>query len=289
MTSARNKLPTFRATVEVGLTALGFVVVLSSSSPQLAIAREPSWSLFSHEERAFAPLKAAPQEARFHIGLLLNDDGLFEDLAWGGDLAMLEGRFGKGSILTVSGRGLMTGRFDVSSESFDLLNVDFVGGIAVGYSTLPFGAELLLYHQSSHLGDELLEGKKRDRIDYGVEELRLLADWRWPALRMYAGGKVTLHAYPASLSGRTVLQAGVELSGKIAVLPAFVAADFQTRLDEPGLHSATMRAGLGLHGAKPPAHVQQLFLEFYSGRSVMGQFFMEQERHVLLGISYLFQ
>jgi hypothetical protein len=273
-----------RVAVFVFATVLAFVMLPS----RVATANDSQWSFFRQEGRAFAPLEADPREARFRFGVMYSDDGFFEDLAWGGDLAMIEGRFAD-SRLTVATRGLMTGRFDISSDSFDLINVDFIGGLAMGYRNLPFAVELFIYHQSSHLGDEITERGERTRIDFGVEELRLLADWRWSILRLYAGGKVTLHAFPEALGGRTILEAGAEVSGSTGNVPLYAAFDIQGRVDIPDLSAACLQGGVGLASAAVSRRVLYLFMELFAGRSSMGQYHAEREHHVLLGISYLFQ
>lgn len=274
-----------RGIVLVGVATL--VVSLLTPSGDV-MADESEWSFFRQGGRAFAPLEADPREARFRFGFMYNDDGFFEDLAWGGDLAMVEGRFAD-STLTITTRGVLTGRFDISSDSFDLLNVDFIGGLAMGYRSLPFAVELFVYHQSSHLGDEVTERGDRTRIDFGVEELRLLADWRWSIIRLYAGGKVTLHAFPPTLSGRTVLETGIEVSGSAGKVPLYAAFDIQGRVDQPDLHASCLQGGVGLGSAEVNRRVLYVFMEFFAGRSNMGQYHAERERHVLLGISYLFQ
>ena len=46
--------------------------------------------------------------------------------------------------------------FDLGSDSFDLINTDFLAAGFVGYRYGDFSALGRIFHQSSHLGDELL-------------------------------------------------------------------------------------------------------------------------------------
>jgi hypothetical protein len=254
-----------------------------------ALAEPADWGFFVQRGRAFEPLRADPREGRFRFGVLYGNDGFFEDLAWGGDLGLLEINFPGRGRLTIGGRGVVTGRFDITSESFDLMNTDFIGGLAAGLTMGAFSAELFFYHQSSHLGDELLERGDRDRIDLGFEEIRLLAGWNWRFLRLYGGAKVTAHGYPAELTGRTVIQAGAEVTFAPGNVPLYTALDVQGRIDDPLLRSACLQAGIGLGPADSERQLQYVFLELFTGRSAMGQFYADPEQHVLLGISYLFQ
>jgi len=250
---------------------------------------DANWDFFAQEGRAFAPLRADPREARFRFGILYSDDGFFEDVAFGGDLAFLSVRFPSEGLLTITGRGLITGRFDVTSRSFDLANTDFIGGVATGLRWGMFSCELLFFHQSSHLGDEILERGERARIDLGYEALRLLADWRWRFLRLIGGVEVAVHAYPGELIGRTLLEAGVETTLSPGNVPLFVALDIQGRVDRPLLQGACVQAGIGLGPADAERRLQYVFIELFAGRSAMGQFYADRERYILLGLSYLFQ
>lgn len=250
---------------------------------------DATWEFFSQEGRAFEALRADPREARFRFGVLYGDDGFFEDIAIGGDLAFFSVRFPFEGLLTVTGRGLITGRFDVTSRSFDLMNTDFVGGVATGLRWDAFSWELLFFHQSSHLGDELLERGEYSRIDLGYEALRLLADWRWRFLRLIGGVEVTVHAYPGELLGRTLLEAGVETTFSPGNVSIYVALNVQGRVDRPLLQGACLQTGIGLGPGDAERRLQYVFVELFEGRSAMGQFYADRERYILLGLSYLFQ
>ncbi len=270
------------------------VPVVLMLSPDLLLAQEPgttvSW--FSWQRgRPVAPLAADVREARFRFGLLVDGDGeLFEDLAWGGDLPTIDVGFSDGSRFSVSGRGVMTARFSALSDSFDLQNVDFIGGLALGYARPSWGLELFAAHQSSHLGDELME-QGRQRIDFGLERLRLLADWRIvDGFRLYGGGAVVMHAWPAAYTGRTTLQAGAEWEHRIVWgLPWYAAVDAAAVVSEPSFGSVTLQTGIGLGTPAEGQSRQRVFLEFYHGTSPMGQFYRDVETYGLAGVAYEFR
>jgi len=273
----------------------GLFVVLLVLGPASLLAEEPepgiSW--FAWESgRAVAPLAADAREARFRFGLLVNGSGdFFEDLAWGGDLPFLDAGLADGSRLSVSGRGVMAARFDMVSDSFDLQNVDFIGGLSLGYRRTAWGAELLAVHQSSHLGDELMENGERERVDFGQERVRLLADWRpVDGFRLYGGGTVVVHAWPESFTGRTTLRAGAEWTHRIFwSFPWFAAFDATAVASEPGFGSVTLQTGVGLGDRDRELNRQRVFLEFYHGRSAMGQFYRDVETYGLIGVAYEFR
>jgi hypothetical protein len=248
-----------------------------------------AWELFSMRGRAFAPLFADPREARFRFGLMLNQNRrLLEDLVWGGDLGLLRLEVRGTHLVTLTGRGLMTARFDMLSGSFDLQNTDFIGGVAVGYRRSAWAAELFLFHQSSHLGDEVLESGARQRIDLGYERVRALVAYQLRWIRWYGGAHVIFHAYPESLLGETAVQLGAEVERNLGPVPFVAALDLQTRVDQLALLGLSVMVGAGFGGAGPAGQRQRVFLAYYEGQSSMGQFFAEHERHGMLGVAYVF-
>jgi hypothetical protein len=53
-------------------------------------------------------------------------------------------------------------QFDLDSTSDDLLNADYVVGLPLTFRRAGFSARGRFYHQSSHLGDELLLREEND-------------------------------------------------------------------------------------------------------------------------------
>ena len=62
-------------------------------------------------------------------------------------------------------------QFDWSTPSKDLLNTDFTFGLAATHRWHNFSGRLQYYHQSSHLGDELLLHNPIPRLNYSYEAL----------------------------------------------------------------------------------------------------------------------
>ena len=101
--------------------------------------------------------------------------------------------------------------FDLGSDSFDLINTDFLAAGFVGYRYGDFSALGRIFHQSSHLGDELLLSDTRpDRINLSYEGLDARLSYDLPfGARAYGGGGWLIGVDPSDL-GRGLAQAGAE-------------------------------------------------------------------------------
>lgn len=100
--------------------------------------------------------------------------------------------------------------FDWSSDSIDLLNMDFRVGFPLTMRKGPYSARLRFYHQSSHLGDELIlknPGIQRENLSYEV--LDALGSVDFNSLRVYGGGGILIRSKPDL--DPVMLQLGAEL------------------------------------------------------------------------------
>ena len=75
-----------------------------------------------------------------------------------------------------------------------------------------------LFHQSSHLGDELiLQGNAPQRVNLSVEVVDLLLAWQWGGWRPYGGGMYIIHRDPDDLK-QGGFQVGLDYTGTERVL-----------------------------------------------------------------------
>ncbi|MFC1888479.1 DUF1207 domain-containing protein [Thermodesulfobacteriota bacterium] len=251
---------------------------------------EKSWAIFSNEGRALAPLRADPREAQLRAGFLFRDNGhIYQDVALGADLGILHRRSHEGGRLSITGRGVISARFDFMSESFDLQNVDFIGGIAVGYHLKNLALEALISHQSSHLGDEVLDNGDRKRIDFGLERVRLLGSYNSGNLRLYGGPSIIYNSNPSSLEWRVLVQVGAEYFGHFLKIPVYAASDIQIQTRDIESSGLTFQTGVELGNPEIVKRRQRIFIELFHGNSNMGQFFLERERYIMFGLGYNFR
>lgn len=249
--------------------------------------RESIFGLFDDRRRAFRPLRADPREAALRLGILYDNhsDTMF-DFGIGGDLGLYRRDVYDGN-LTLSGRGQIVSRFQFNSESFDLLNTDFIGGAALGWARGEHEMELYFYHVSSHLGDEKLDFGERDRVNYARESLRFLYSRQLGPWRLYGGPTVTLSGDDVATENRVTLQLGTEVDFMLWEVPMYAGLDLQGRQTNDFRPNVTTVLGLKL-GNPAERDPVRLYLEFFDGYSNMGQYFDERERYIMGGLGYDF-
>ncbi len=245
--------------------------------------------LFSDRGRVFPPLLADPKEAQFRLGFLGDFHGsAFLDFVFGGDAALARVDYDNGRMCSLTVRGLVSPRFQFNSSSFDLLNTDFQGGLALGTSKGDTACEWYLFHQSSHLGDEVLDSGLREKIDYSKEGLRFLTSRRLGPLRLYGGPTVNFRTDPDEYEETLVLQAGAEYAFMQDTRPMFLALDLRSRQGNDWNVNATAQFAVELGDPKVVKRRHRLFVELFTGYSDMGQYYNESESRVLIGVAYNF-
>ncbi len=188
--------------------------------------------------------------------------------------------------------------FNTDTIHSDLQNADyFVGGYAAfRHKNLSF--ILRYYHQSSHLGDELLVDdpqylQLRQKISY--EEINAIGsvDFYHRMFRIYAGGGYLLDVAPANL-GHWRVHYGAEFHGPMFMRLGFLrvspvaGVDFknwdQTNWDT----DVSLRAGIQIEKNRLTSPKMQFLLEFYNGHDQNGQFYVNKVQYIGFGVHYYF-
>lgn len=143
-------------------------------------------------------------------------------------------------------------------------------------------------HDSSHLGDEYVENTGRQRIAYTREEF--LTGLRYAPLEslnsyLEYGQAYDLRNEDLMEEGR--LQLGLEFESRLRLwgrnLAPFAALDVSAYEEDDWEENLTAQLGLVRSGAGRGG-AWRLGFEYYDGRSLIGEFFQERERHLAWGL-----
>lgn len=262
-----------------------FLLLLALPSVVFAAAESEShWQWFPVRPRVFRALAADPREAQLRVGVLRADVGKsFLDLGFGGQLPLARWEEGDRAF-EIAAKGLTTSRFQFGSRSFDLQNSDMIGGLAGSYRAGPHAVEVLVSHQSSHLGDDA--SLQRAPINYSFEALRALyAEELAPRLRAYFGFDVRLRADPSRLRGKMSFIGGGDWRFLPSVTALYAAVDVRFKGDNSYTPNVTLVVAYELGDPLAPFR-QRLFLELFDGYSLLGQFDQQRESYVMLGMGF---
>jgi hypothetical protein len=245
-------------------------------------------------KKLFDPLLADPRQPHFSAMYqwYLNDRELTHvgSANFGETVALVGGALGDGRWEL----GLLGGVFsifDLDAESYDLVNTDFWIGPTLSVRRGPLSAQVRVYHQSSHLGDEFLLRNRARRVNLSYEGVDLLVSAQvHPALRVYAGGGMIVHDTP-DLDPWSA-QVGAELRSPVAFVGDRVRPiagfDFQARQENDWREEFAAAGGLELANAESPRVRIQLLASWFKGNSPNGQFFQRRIESISAGARLVF-
>lgn len=291
--------------------ALAAVLMLAAAAPGAAQQAEPwcftgfhpgedTGTVWLPEGDLFCALLADPKAEHSFLSYLRGDFPSLQD-GTDADRRIRIGAVGLGDAFPlvrvaggVPGNGLQVGvvgsifaQFDLSTESFDLINADYLVGVPVTFRRDGFSWRLRLYHQSSHLGDEFMLRTELERENLSFEALEVLLSQELGPVRVYGGGERLFNRDPATLEAM-LAHGGIEVrlgAPRGARFVAAVDAKAAQQHDwQPGLSA---RAGIEVAHWRDASHPPRLWgvlLELYDGPSPYGQFFQEQVRWVGVGL-----
>ncbi len=248
-----------------------------------------------HEIESFAELPresvimlAAPREVQTKVTFLRNENGSFFEPQLGGDLGIIRksrGRFRSAdrNSFDLSVRGVFIPRFQFASNSFDLWNTDFIGGMAGIYRFGLSALDVFLYHKSSHLGPRLAQIRADE--NHSFETIRVLYTRQCPAgLEIYSGLSFTFHADPARIANNADLHLGANWRSPYLGERLYFSADLEARQYYRGINVA-LETGYELGSKIAGGRRQRVFLNYYGGHSPMGQFHRSTESSLSMGIA----
>jgi Protein of unknown function (DUF1207) len=181
--------------------------------------------------------------------------------------------------------------FDMDADSYDLINSDFWVGPTLSARTDGLSAQLRVYHQSSHLGDEFVLRNRATRVNLSYEGVDLLVSGDpWPWLRIYAGAGYIFHDEPdlQPLSA----QGGVELKSPWAFLDDVVrpiaAFDYQSREENHWHEELSLAGGIQFENPEISKLRVQILATWFKGHSPNGQFWERRIETIGIGAHFHF-
>jgi hypothetical protein len=183
--------------------------------------------------------------------------------------------------------GVIIPRFILSNpaamEALDLIiNVPFEVRHGI------YSARFTGFHKSSHLGDTFIEQTGMQRIPYSREGFQsMFAVEPWRLTRFYAGETQLVHTDPNV--GTVTLQTGFELRSPLwrgagtTEFFAYLGEDVQSKQEVKWNVNSNTQIGLAVGFAGNPRKFR-VFGSYFTGHSIFGQFYTQQESYMGLGM-----
>ena len=242
----------------------------------------------------FAPLIADHNETRTYVSLLSLDSETVQ--SWFGDVGV-GANFGlyrwpgkqPGDASQLGVFAAVNSLFDMEATSYPLVNTDYRVGFTYELQRGQFSARTRLFHQSSHLGDELiLQGNAPQRVNLSVEVVDLLLAWQWGGWRPYAGGMYIIHRDPDDLK-QAGFQVGVDYTGTTPVLfggRLVGGVDYRSFEENDWRGGMSVKVGLEYGRPRPERRGIKVLLEYYDGAAPFGQFYNDVVSYYGLGVQF---
>lgn len=267
------------------------VVIVPGGAPAPQPATGGGWSLFP-EERLFGPLIADPRWPHFGIsyqhyyrsGVPKLENGAAVSL--GEQFNILGFDAGAAGKFDLGVQPAVFAIFDLDAPSLDLVNADYRLGVPVDYRLAWFSAQALVYHQSSHLGDEFLLGTSIERVNLSYEAFHLRVSAEWGAFRVYLGAQRIFHSEPDLEPW--AMQQGLEFVSSAAILNdslrPVVGVDLREQEENDWSPDFSARVGVEFLSPERGRRKVQLLVEYYRGHDPNGQFYQERIETLGLGL-----
>jgi hypothetical protein len=241
----------------------------------------------------FRPLLADPKQSQFFVSINnFESSGVRYTMAsvGFGETFGLYRFFGsrEGDGLQLSVEGSLFAQFNLDTSSFDLLNADYTIGIPFTYRYGDNSLRFRIYHQSSHLGDELLlSANHPERVNLSYEAIELIYSRDWRDWRVYGGGEYLIHNDPGDLKPLSA-HWGIEYHGSNPLLwngRPIVGVDMKSFEEHNWAIDTSVKAGLEFGHPNPGQRRLRLMALWYKGFDPRGQFYINKVEYYGLEVS----
>jgi len=249
--------------------------------------------LFPESEQVFRQLVADPRRIQLNASYYRLDGKDRSDLAVGHSWGMTQWRT-QGDYWTWQWNieGMAYSRFTIGGALNSFETVDFFGNLPVSVRHRGFSARAMLFHESSHLGDDYIRRTNDQGFRYSIDGARLIFSAEpLGSTRLYMGVTYLLHTVPDP--ARKAAQLGIELTSRPLTRSAkyplrfFFAHDLQFK--EATGYGGNSRSMAGLIvGFDGVPRSMRFYLGRFEGFSPYGQFYRQRERFTDIGVSFHF-
>lgn len=256
--------------------------------------------MFPKNGELFHPLIADLEEVRTSVQYHQLNGKDTADLTIGNGWGFIKWTDNKRNEAQIDLSGVVSSRFFLSSNRNKLQDTDFIVNIPIeyrrnlsSYSRSRYAsARLTFYHESSHAGDDyILDNTIQPRI-YSREGIQLLGAYEpCQYARIYSGTSLVYHSIPNV--GTVEIQGGFELFSPVFMkdsshpIMLYYAHDLQIKEESNYDQNVNIQMGVEVT-SKETRRKMKLFLNQYTGNSVLGQFYTREERFMSVGVSFVF-
>ena len=244
----------------------------------------------------YKPLIADVKESQFFISFVQTRDDQDDVLVGAVGLGQNFGLYRWPGAASTDGWQLnffltLLSQFNMDEKSDDLLNSDYLVGLPLSFRYGKLSGRIRFYHQSSHLGDELiLSGNGPEPVNLSFEALDVSLAYDlgfWTG--MIGALKIVSHN-PSNIEERGIL-AGINYLHPVPMLAngRFVAGISTNWLEDVNWNSGTsFKAGLEIGQSYPRRYGTRFMFEAYKGFTPFGQFYTSDIEYYGLGVYFDF-
>lgn len=241
----------------------------------------------------FRPLIADPKQPQFFVSInRFKSSGVRYTMAsvGFGETFGLYRFFGsrEGDGLQLSVEGALFAQFNLDTPSRDLINADYTIGFPVTYRHGDNSLRFRIYHQSSHLGDELLQSANPpERVNLSYEAIELIYSREWRGCRVYGGGEYLIDKEPDDLKPMSA-HWGIEYRGSKPLVwngRLIAGVDMKNLEEHNWAFDTSVKAGLEFGHPNPGHRRLRLMAEWYKGYDPHGQFYLNKVESYGMGVS----
>lgn len=257
-------------------------------------------TLLFPEGQLFYPPMANQKEPRTHVTYLrldLPDDGItIGSVGFGDSFGLVRWPgWGAEDAWQLNISGVVLSQFNMDADSIDLINADYIIGFPLSYRNGPVSARARLFHQSSHLGDELLlypqlPDLEVKRMNLSFEAIELLGALEWEGLQFTAGPSYIIHT-DTDLD-RNSVQAGIDYQSREPIfrptMRLFAGILYHAWEETDWNTDVNVKAGVNIRSPYAGKRGIQFFGEYYHGNLPFGQFYKLRAEYYGAGINVSF-